>query len=250
MAVSLNSVVGFNSTANYQKVTSTNIRVSLPNVLQYTPISGAVGLRRSIEGKGSRFHLLVANCDRVAIETNNEGPKTFEGSCSNDGSSAADEKSSGKDDKVQPTEDVELAPRGSEPSNGSIDSTNLNAGESAIKSSSTPKRTPLTARERLRAARVLSRYTESKPSKPELGSKLLEALRESDKGKRRPGLPEAPSNMLDDSKRGLPKPGWTFEFPGGVDVFLVILSFVLISTIMFATTFIVWKVGAIHFNEY
>ncbi|KAL2558248.1 uncharacterized protein Fot_02987 [Forsythia ovata] len=249
MAVSLNSVFGFNSTANYQQVTSTNIRASLPKVHQVASISGAVGLRRPLEGKRSRFYFLVANGDRVATETNNESPKTFEGSYSNDGSSA-DEKSSGREDKVQPSDNVELAPRDSEPSNGSIDSTNLNTGASAAKSSSTPKRSPLTARERLRAARVLSRYTEPKPSKPELGSKLLEALRESDKGKRRPGLPEAPSNMLDDSKRGMPKPGWTFEFPGGVDVFLVIFSFVFISSVMFATTYIVWKVGAIHFNEY
>ncbi|CAI9774916.1 unnamed protein product [Fraxinus pennsylvanica] len=244
MAVSLNSVVGFNSTlqANYQQITSINISVSLPKFHQFTSISGAVGLRRSIEGKRSRFYVLVANDDFV-------GPKTFEGSYSEEGSSA-DEKSSGRDDKFQASGDVELAPRDSVASNGSIDSTNLNTEASAVKSSSTQKRAPLTARERLRAARVLSRYTESKPSKPELGSKLLEALRESDKGKRRPSLPEAPSNMLDDSKRGLPNPGWTFEFPGGVDVFLVILSFVLISTVMFATTFIVWKVGAIHFNEY
>ncbi|CAA2974311.1 uncharacterized protein LOC111382125 [Olea europaea subsp. europaea] len=249
MAVSLNSVVGFNSTANYQQITSINIRTALPRFPQFTSMSGAIGLRRSIERKRSQFYLLVANGDFVATETNNEGSKNFEGSYSDEGSSS-DEKSSGIDDKVQASGDIELALRDSEASNGSIDSIKLNTGASAVNSSSTQKRAPLTARERLRAARVLSRYTDSKPSKPELGSKLLEALRESDKGKRRPGLPEAPSNMLDDSKRGLPKPGWTFEFPGGVDVFLVILSFVLISTVMFSTTYIVWKVGAIHFNEY
>ena len=109
------------------------------------------------------------------------------------------------------------------------------------------------ARERLKAARVLSRYSsESKAAaKPaEMGSNVLDAMRRSDGGKRRSGLPEAPTNLFDDSKRGLPKPGWTFQFPGGSDLFFIVVSFVLISSIMFTTTYIVWKVGAIHFNEY
>lgn len=115
---------------------------------------------------------------------------------------------------------------------------------------SNPKRSPLTARERLRAARVLSRYTETTSSKPELGSKVLDALRASDRGKKKSGLPEAPTNLFDDSKRGLPKQGLTFQFPGGTDLFIIAFSFIFISTVMFATTYIVWKAGAIHFNEY
>lgn len=114
---------------------------------------------------------------------------------------------------------------------------------------SRPKGTPLTAREKLRAARVLSRYKEATPPKRELGRNVLDALRESDKGKKRSGLPEAPSNMFDDSKRGMPKKGLTFDFPGGFDLFLIIFSAVFISSVMFATTYIVWKAGAIHFNE-
>uniref|UniRef100_A0A1D1ZB66 30S ribosomal protein S16 n=1 Tax=Anthurium amnicola TaxID=1678845 RepID=A0A1D1ZB66_9ARAE len=114
----------------------------------------------------------------------------------------------------------------------------------------TTKQPPLTAREKLRAARVLSRYTESRPSRSELGSRVLDALRETDRGKKRSGLPEAPSNLFDDSKRGLPKQGFTFNFPGGSDMFFIVASFVFISTVMFATTYIVWKAGAIHFNEY
>ncbi|CAG7905547.1 unnamed protein product [Brassica rapa] len=114
------------------------------------------------------------------------------------------------------------------------------------------KRAPLTARERLRAARVLSRYTEAtpKPSKPKMGSQILEVLKESDKkSNRKPGLPEAPTNMLDDSKRGMPKKGLTFDLPGSADILVIAFSFVFISTVMFATTFVVWKLGAIHFNE-
>eukprot|EP00262_Sarcandra_glabra_P019494 TRINITY_DN7366_c0_g1_i1.p1 TRINITY_DN7366_c0_g1~~TRINITY_DN7366_c0_g1_i1.p1 ORF type:complete len:255 (+),score=37.05 TRINITY_DN7366_c0_g1_i1:103-867(+) len=113
-----------------------------------------------------------------------------------------------------------------------------------------PKRSSLTAREKLRAARVLSRYTESKTPKAEMGSNVLDALRESDGGKARSGLPEAPTNLFDDSKRGMPKKGLTFDLPGGVDLYVIIFSIVFISTVMFGTTYIVWKVGAIHFNEY
>ena len=69
-------------------------------------------------------------------------------------------------------------------------------------------------------------------------------------GRKRFGLPEAPTNMLDDSKHGMPKNGLTFELPVGWDVFLIILSVTVISTIMFTTTLVVWKMGAIHFNEY
>lgn len=112
------------------------------------------------------------------------------------------------------------------------------------------KRTPLTAREKLRAARVLSKYAESKPAKLAMGSTVLDALRETDKGKRRPGLPEAPTNMFDDRKRGLSEEGWKFQLPGGNDLFFIAFSFVVISTIMFGTTYVVWKVGAIHFNEF
>ncbi|KAF3331786.1 hypothetical protein FCM35_KLT03192 [Carex littledalei] len=115
------------------------------------------------------------------------------------------------------------------------------------------KRPPLTARERLRAARVLSKYADSnsKPPKSEFGSKVLEAIRETDKGKKRGSrLPEAPSNLLDDSKRGLPQGKWTISLPFGTDVLAVVVSFLLITTIMFGTTYLVWKVGAIHFNEY
>ncbi|CAH9121459.1 unnamed protein product [Cuscuta epithymum] len=112
------------------------------------------------------------------------------------------------------------------------------------------RRSSLTAREKLRAARVLNRYNEpNTASKPKVGNQLFDVLRESEKGKKK-GLPAAPNNMLDDSKRGLPKAGLTFDFPGGSDVFLIVFSFVFISTLMFATTYVVWKMGAIHFNEY
>ncbi|KAG8380840.1 hypothetical protein BUALT_Bualt06G0058300 [Buddleja alternifolia] len=225
MAVSLNSVVSFNPIklqSNYQQVTRTITRALLLKVP-----SGAVGLRHCTQPKRSKFYLLATSGDNIATETTDKDSKTTEGLQPDNGLS---------DDipNVNSSEKVEK-----------IESSDA----SDEKSSSTVKRAPLTARERLRAARVLNRYTEPKPSKPELGSKLLEALRETDKGKRRPGLPEAPTNMLDDSKRGLSKGGWSIDLPGGMDVYVVIFSFVFISTVMFATTYLVWKVGAIHFND-
>ncbi|KAF0928150.1 hypothetical protein E2562_038057 [Oryza meyeriana var. granulata] len=52
--------------------------------------------------------------------------------------------------------------------------------------------------------------------KPEFGSRVLYTLRETDGAKkRRSRLPEAPSNMFDYSKRGLPKEGWFEALAGG-----------------------------------
>lgn len=158
-----------------------------------------------------------------------------------------------------------------------VAASSANSNSNGTVPSEPPKRVPLTARERLRAARVLGRYAAAEPggpekpaptgssssSKPEFGSRVLEALRETDakkKGgaggrkKRSSGLPEAPSNLLDDTKRGMPKEGWTFDWlaalPVGTDVLVVAASFGIITTVMFGTTYLVWKLGAIHFNEY
>lgn len=202
--------------------------------LKIPSLSGQIGLRQSTRGKRSRFYPLAAGGDNITTEISDKDSKSVEAS-----SYPIDNPSDNLPDVNSSTSSK------TEESNGDISSPDVNQ-----KSSSNVKRASLTARERLRAARVLSRYTESKPPKPVLGSRLLDALQQSDKGKKRPGLPQAPSNMLDDSKRGMPKEGWTIELTSGMDVFYVILSFVLISTIMFATTFLVWKLGAIHFNEY
>lgn len=211
---------------------------------------------------------LVANDDRLVTESSNTTSRNTEISYSKDGSSVnlPTLESSNRDDDIQPKA---ADGSGSQLFDGTITTTSDASGPQLAKLPNKPmtsgsleqedpsankkpalKRSPLTAREKLRAARVLSRYAESKATKPGMGSKLLDVLRESDKGKKRSGLPEAPTNLFDDSKRGLPKPGLTFEFPGGADMFLIAVSFGLISTIMFATTYIVWKVGAIHFNEY
>ncbi|KAL5577597.1 hypothetical protein UlMin_019296 [Ulmus minor] len=221
MAVSFNSVVGFPSTlqAKCHNVSKSSGGVSMPNACQLSSFLGSFGSKRLVKEKRKLSHLSVADSDRLNTETSDNSSTQVQTSASNGL-------------PVSSNQEETLSPSSSPDQQGK------------------PKRSPLTARERLRAARVLNRYTESKPSsKSEMGSKVLDAIRESDRGKKK-GLPEAPGNMLDDSKRGLSPAGFTFDFPGGNDLFVVVFSFVFISTVMFATTYLVWKVGAIHFNEY
>lgn len=210
---------------------------SILKVNQVRSFLGALGTRRLAKEKRWGFCLSVADSDRLTTETSDKN------------SGNAEMPLSAENSQVQISSPHESGPQTTEGSNGSVVSSVLEEKTSTPNNESKPKKSPLTARERLRAARVLSRYTESKPSKSDMGSKVLDALRESDRGKKK-GLPEAPGNMFDDSKRGMPKEGFTFDFPGGADLFFIILSFVFISTVMFATTYLVWKVGAIHFNEY
>jgi len=233
MAISLNSVVGFNSTlqANYQNVSRSSIGASVSKASQFASFSGKLGSSSLLKEKRLSLCFSVANSDSLTTKTSDEGSGNAENS---------------------QLQDSINNDSGSQASNGSTVSSDLKpkTSSSSPNLQSTLKRSPLTAKERLRAARVLNRYSESKATKSEMGSKVLDALRESDRGKKRSGLPEAPTNLFDDSKRGMPKQGLTFQFPGGVELLAIVVSFVLISTVMFATTFIVWKVGAIHFNEY
>ncbi|GLT78926.1 hypothetical protein SLA2020_504440 [Shorea laevis] len=241
MAVSLNTVFGFNSKlqTRCQHVSrfSSGAAESRTNFITFP--MGILGSGRQIMRRKSGLCLSIVDSDQLAADSGNKGSGDADRQVSGNQVSAANSSLDTTGQNGVSQESV------NEASNGSTVSSSLKQ-----EASSTTKKSPLTARERLRAARVLNRYAESKPSKNEMGSKVLDALRESDKGKKRSGLPEAPINLFDDSKRGLPKPGLTFQFPGGSDLFLIIFSFVFISTVMFTTTFIVWKVGAIHFNEY
>ncbi|XWS65828.1 hypothetical protein CRYUN_Cryun05aG0147100 [Craigia yunnanensis] len=249
MAISLNSVFGFNFKlqAKYQHVSRSSVGAS---ALKANPITFPLQMYGSggrIQRKRWGLCLSVADSDRLAMNSSVKGSGDAERPVSNDQVSAVNPPSLDSHTNV----DNESHSQTSEASNGSMVYSNLKQEASPSPNlPSTSKKASLTAKERLRAARVLSRYAESKPSKSEMGSKVLDAMRESDKGKKRSRLPEAPTNLFDDSKRGMPKQGLTFQFPGGNDLFLIIFSFVFISTVMFTTTYIVWKVGAIHFNEY
>ncbi|KAL8093658.1 uncharacterized protein LOC141692628 [Apium graveolens] len=246
-ALSLNSLVCFTSSlANYHNTSRIDIGASAQNVTHLVCHPRVVGLR--IKLKRLEPFVLFASGDNIAVETSDKGSRNAEASLSDNQPSTENLPSSNTSEDSQSLDSQSQA---SKDSNGSAVTSEQKEGNSPANLRSTPIRSSrLTAREKLRAARVLGRKPEPKKApKLQLGSQVLETLRESDKGKRRPGLPEAPTNMLDDSKRGMPKKGLTFELPGGNEVFFIILSVVLISTVMFTTTYVVWKVGAIHFNE-
>ncbi|KAK7305888.1 hypothetical protein VNO77_43800 [Canavalia gladiata] len=264
----------------YQDASRYSVGASLPKATQFTPFLAMSRSRMLVKEKRFGHCFSVADSDQLAADNSSKDFGNAENSPAKDrlasmsppdenfqlqaevntesGSQASDDsKSNGSISQKQGSATSQLqakvnAESGSQTSedtksNGSINQKQDSAA--SPNSQSAIKRPSLTARERLKAARVLSRYTQSKPSKPDMGSRVLEALKESDKGKKKSGLPEAPTNLFDDSKRGLSK-GFTFQFPGGSDLFIIVFSFVFISTVMFATTYIVWKLGAIHFNEY
>lgn len=249
MAISLNPIVSFGSTKleiKYQDASRYSVGASLPKATQFTPFLVVSRSRKLVKNKRLGHCFSVADSDQLAAD-NNSSNKDFDNA---EDSQANDQLASrnplNENFQLQNAESVSQILETSS-SNGSI---NQNQGsEASSKSQSETKRPPLTARERLKAARVGNRYTQSKASKPDMNKRVLEALKESDKGKKKSGLPEAPTNLFDDSKRGL-STGLSFQFPGGSDLFFIAFSFVFISTVMFATTYIVWKVGAIHFNEY
>ena len=251
MAISLNSIVSFSSTkleTKYHDASRYSVGASLPKASQFTPLSVVSRSRKLVKERTFGHCLPVADSDQLAADNNiSEEFDTAENSPTND--QLASLNPPDENFQLQAKVDAESVSQTLESSNGSI---NQEQGSSSAspKAQSATKGTSLTARERLKAARAGSRYPQTRPSKPaDMGSRVLEASKQSDKGKKKSGLPEAPTNLFDDSKRGL-STGFTFQFPGGSDLFLIVLSFVLISSIMFATTFIVWKVGAIHFNEY
>lgn len=254
MAVSLNLLAGFNSTKlqSYENVLRSS---SFSKVRKSTSFCGTCGTTIGIakeRRRGLPILLAATGSNQVDTDTNEKGSGITGRSVSNDNSSALSQSpsdASAENGISQLKVTNESSSQSSEASNGQVLSSEQKPDTSSSPDLQSTKRSPLTARERLRAARVLSRYNESKTSKSDMGSKVLEAIRESDRGKKRSRLPEAPTNLFDDSKRGMPKPGWTFQFPGGSDLFVIAFSFILISTVMFATTYIVWKVGAIHFNE-
>uniref|UniRef100_A0A803M3W0 Uncharacterized protein n=1 Tax=Chenopodium quinoa TaxID=63459 RepID=A0A803M3W0_CHEQI len=200
-------------------VSGSSIRYPVPKIGHVSAPFSLIKSRQIISLNRRHLHLSVAESDRIVTDRGeSSNPEDSSPNPAQSETSVADD--SKQENKIPSSADVQ----------------------------SIQKKTPLTARERLRAARVLSRYSDSKPAKSEIGRSVLDALRESEKGKK--GLPQAPTNLFDDSKRGMPKAGLTFDFPGGLDLFLIAFSFVFISSVMFATTYIVWKVGAIHFNEF
>ncbi|XP_043697908.1 uncharacterized protein LOC122648755 [Telopea speciosissima] len=256
MALSLNPVASFQSTLQAK---SHNFSRTYPGAsglkINYIAVTGRrFWLGSKIKDNRRCLVILAADGNKVVTESTNKDSRNSERALPSDQSSSAEPLSLNSspvtiqsDTSAQDGLGFQM-PKDSNGLQVPSDVKQINSAAPSLQS--TVKRSSLTAREKLRAARVLSRYAEPKPSKSELGSKVLDAMREGDRGKKRSGLPEAPENLFDDSKRGMPKSGLTFDFPGGFDLFLIVFSAVFISTVMFTTAFIVWKVGAIHFNEY
>ncbi|TKY47561.1 hypothetical protein E2542_SST29621 [Spatholobus suberectus] len=247
MAMSINPIMSFSSTkleTKYQDASRYSVGASLAKATHFTPFLVVSRSRKLVKERRFGHCFSVADSDQLAAD--NSRSKDFDNAENSPANNDQLASMNPPDENFQ-LQNAESGSQTLEASNGSI---NQNQGSAASpKSQSATKQPPLTARERLKAARVLSQYMQSKASKPDMGSRVLEALKESDKGKKRSRLPEAPTNLFDDSKRGL-STGFFFQFPGGSDLFIIVFSFVFISTVMFATTYIVWKVGAIHFNEY
>ncbi|CAL0320328.1 unnamed protein product [Lupinus luteus] len=249
MAFSLTSLIfnfpSFKLQGKYLNASGYSVGTSLPKTTQFMPFLVTSG--SSVLAKQKRFShcFSIADSDQLSADSSGKDFDSAEISLVNDQlASTGPNKNSQLETKVN----TESGSQTLKSSNGSIDQKQESVA--STNSQSTIKRSSLTVRERVRAARVLNRYTEPRSSKPDIGKKVLDALKESDQGKKRSRLPEAPTNLFDDSKRGMPKKGLTFDFPGGADLFFIAFSFVFISTVMFATTYLVWKVGAIHFNEY
>ncbi|KAK7387465.1 hypothetical protein VNO78_28292 [Psophocarpus tetragonolobus] len=243
------SIVSFNPTrleTKYQDASRYFVGASLPKSTQFTPFLVVSRSRKLVKERKFGRCFSVADSDQLAADnSSSKDLDNAENSLVND--QLASMNPPDEDFQFQARVNAESGSQTLQASNGSI---NQKQGSAASpKSQSAAKRPPLTARERLKAARVISQYTQSKASKPDMSTRVLEASKQSDRGKKKSGLPEAPTNLFDDSKRGL-STGFTFQFPASSDLFIIVFSFVLISTVMFATTYIVWKVGAIHFNEY
>ncbi|CAH1438766.1 unnamed protein product [Lactuca virosa] len=144
MVFSLNSFVGFTSTAKHQNVPRVCIGASTLKASHFPSSSTSlVFSRRPIHTRNQRS-LSVSNSDSVTTETTEKTSEIPEISISINQSLPTSEA-----DPIKKTQPDEAA------SNGSISSP----------SESEPKRSKLTAREKLKAARVRSRSSEPKPVK-------------------------------------------------------------------------------------
>jgi hypothetical protein len=84
------------------------------------------------------------------------------------------------------------------------------------------------------------------------GKQVLEAFKRGEvEGKTTKfGQPIVPKNIFEDTRRTPEEiAADKFQFQLSTDALLLGLSFVLVIALMLATAFLVWKVGAIHYNE-
>ncbi|GAU36983.1 hypothetical protein TSUD_150190 [Trifolium subterraneum] len=200
MAISLNPIINFTSTkleTKYHDASRYSVGASFPKATQSTPFFVTSTTRMFVKEKRFGKCFSVANSDQLSADASKKDIDidSAKNSPVNDelkSTNPPDETS-----KLQAQVNAEQTPEGS---NGSV---------ASPKSQSVTTRSSQKVRERIKAARVLNQSKEPKISKPDIGSSVLAAFREGDKGKkkRRSGLPEAPGNLFDDRKRGMPKAG-------------------------------------------
>eukprot|EP00250_Pteridium_aquilinum_P034894 c8278_g1_i1 orf=270-1214(+) len=79
---------------------------------------------------------------------------------------------------------------------------------------------------------------------------LLDTLRQSDGSRStKYGQPIVPTNLFDEPDKLTPEER-KFEFSFSAGQLVLIFSFLTIISIMLGTSFLVWKVGGIHYNEF
>eukprot|EP00249_Psilotum_nudum_P004770 c18270_g1_i1 orf=248-1084(+) len=106
-------------------------------------------------------------------------------------------------------------------------------------------------RQKLKSARPTVFTDGDSRSRGTVSKSLVEAIKQSEReGKTTKfGEPIVPKNLFDDLER-IPSDEMKIDFSLNRGQFVIILSFLIIISIMLGTTFFVWKVGGIHFNEY
>ncbi|MCO5569161.1 hypothetical protein L7F22_022882 [Adiantum nelumboides] len=85
----------------------------------------------------------------------------------------------------------------------------------------------------------------------EPGSKtLLDTMRQSDNNTKKFGQPGLPRNLFDEPEKLTAEDNKRFDFTLNIGQLALIFSFLTIICVMLGTAFLVWKVGAIHYNEF
>ncbi|KAJ9160357.1 hypothetical protein P3X46_025765 [Hevea brasiliensis] len=136
-----------------------SVRASSLESNQFMFSLGMIGSSVHLKGSGRGLCLSVTDSDRLATDTSGKGPCSTESSISNNQLSSAD--SPGGTSQFQTSVDNDPEPQTSGVSNVSTVSSDLKLARQP-NLQSTPKRSLLTVKEILRAARVISRYAESK----------------------------------------------------------------------------------------
>lgn len=79
---------------------------------------------------------------------------------------------------------------------------------------------------------------------------LLDSLRQSENTTTKFGQPIVPTNLFDEPDKLTAEDKKRFDFTFNAGQLFLVFSFLTIIGVMLGTAYLVWKVGAIHYNEY